>query len=135
MSEVKIGVNANADGVAKAIDTITRSMNRMGSEVAKVSHLKFEPVDVKLMARDLALVNRQFSEALKLSAQLRNAIKATGQEGKQLSQIDFSKLSTNPQVAERMRTRAFLHSVRGSALDPTLANEVDDRGNIVPPTP
>ncbi|MEX3982820.1 hypothetical protein AB4Y45_27990 [Paraburkholderia sp. EG287A] len=87
------------------------------------------------MARDLDLVNRQFKQALALSSQLRNALKATGQNGLHLSQIDFSKLSTNPKIAQRMRDRAFLHSVRGTALDPTLANEVDSSGNIVPPAP
>ncbi|WP_268963874.1 phage tail tip lysozyme [Paraburkholderia haematera] len=132
---MKIGVGANADGVANAINKITAAMNKMGSAVAQNQKLKFEPVGVKLMERDLALINKQFQQALALSSQLRNALKATGQGGAHISQVDFSKLSTNPAAAQRMRDRAFLHSVRGTALDPTLANEVDDRGNIVPPTP
>lgn len=134
MPTVKIGVGADAGSVSKAIDQITNAMNRMGQAVSKSQGLKFEDTSAKLMARDLELVNRQFTQAIKLSAALRNAMKATGQEGKSISQVDFSKLSANPQVAQRMRDRAFLHSVKGSSLDPTLANEVDANGNIVPPS-
>jgi hypothetical protein len=132
MPEVKIGVGANASGVDQAINKITQSMNKLGSAVAQNQKQKFEPVDVKLMARDLALINKQFQQTLSLSAQLRNALKVTGQNGLHLSQIDFTKLSSDPRVAQRMRDRAFLHSVRGTALDPTAYNEVDDQGNIIP---
>lgn len=135
MAEVKIGVGANVGGVDAAIQKITTSMNKLGAAVAQNQKQRFEPVDVKLMARDLALINKQFQQTLALSSQLRNALKATGQSGAQLSQIDFSKLSTDPKVAQRMRDRAFLHSVRGSALDPTSYNETDENGNIVPPAP
>lgn len=134
MSEVKIGVSAGVQSVDTALSRITSQMNKLGAAVASASKQKFEPVDVKLMARDLALVNKQFQETLKLSSQLRNALKATGQADAHLSQIDFSKLSTNPRIAQRMRDRAFLHSVRGTALDPTAYNDVDDNGNIIPPS-
>lgn len=134
MPEVKIGVGAGVQNADAAIQKITTSMNKLGASVAAASKQKFEPVDVKLMARDLALVNKQFQETLKLSSQLRNALKATGQTDAHLSQIDFSRLSTNPRIAQRMRDRAFLHSVRGTALDPTAYNDVDDNGNIIPPS-
>jgi hypothetical protein len=130
---VRIGVGANVGGVDAAIQKITQSMNKLGAAVSANQKLRFEPTDVKLMARDLSLINKQFQQTLALSAQLRSALKATGQTGSHLSQIDFSKLSADPRVAQRMRDRAFLHSVRGTALDPTAYNEVDSNGNIVPP--
>jgi hypothetical protein len=133
MPEIKIGVGAGVQGVDAAIQKITAGMNKLGASVAAASKLKFEPVDVKLMARDLALINQQMKQVIALSPQLRNALKATGQSGAHLSQIDFSKLSTNPQVAQRLRDRAFTAAVRGSSLDPTLANDVDANGNIIPP--
>lgn len=133
MPEVKIGVGANAGNVEQAIARITSQMNKLGAAVAANQKLKFEPTDVKTMERDLSLVNKQFQQAIQLSAQLRNALKTSGQSGLHLSQIDFSKLSTSPQVAQRMRDRAFLHAVQGTALDPTLANEVDEHGRVVPP--
>ncbi len=110
-------------------------MNKLGAAVAANQKQRFEPVDMKLMARDLALINKQFQQTLALSSQLRNALKATGQSGAHISQIDFSKLSTDPKIAQRMRDRAFLHAVRGSALDPTAYNETDGSGNIIPPAP
>ena len=135
MAEVKIGVGANVGGVDAAIQKITASMNKLGAAVSANQKLRFEPTDVKLMSRDLALINKQFQQTLALSGQLRNALKATGQSGAHLSQIDFSKLSADPRIAQRMRDRAFLHSVRGTALDPTAYNETDANGNIIPPAP
>ncbi|MGF6994656.1 phage tail tip lysozyme [Paraburkholderia sp. GAS32] len=133
VDQVKIGVGANVSGVDAAIQKITASMNKLGAAVAKNQGLKFEPTDMKLMARDLSLINTQMKQVISLSPQLRNALKATGQSGAHLSQIDFSKLSTNPATAQRMRDRAFMAAVRGSSLDPTLANDVDANGNAVAP--
>ncbi|MFM0165770.1 phage tail tip lysozyme [Paraburkholderia sediminicola] len=131
MPEVKIGVGANVGNVDQAISKITQSMNKLGSAVAANQKLKFEPTDVKAMARDLDLINKQFKQTLALSAQIRNALKSSGQNGLHLSQVDWSKTSTDPRAAQRMRDRAFMHSVRGTSLDPTLFNDVDDEGNAV----
>ncbi|MFM0088922.1 hypothetical protein PQR46_18605 [Paraburkholderia sediminicola] len=135
MAEVRIGVGANVGGVDAAIQKITASMNKLGAAVSANQKQRFEPVDMKLMSRDLALINKQFQQTLALSGQLRNALKVTGQSGAHISQIDFSKLSADPRIAQRMRDRAFLHSVRGTALDPTAYNETDANGNIIPPAP
>lgn len=131
MAEVKIGVGANIGGVDAAINKITQSMNKLGAAVSTNQKLKFEPTDVKNMARDLDLINKQFKQTLALSAQIRNALKASGQSGLHLSQIDWSKTSADPRAAQRMRDRAFMHSVRGTSLDPTLSNVVDAEGNAV----
>ncbi|CAE6866138.1 hypothetical protein R75465_07969 [Paraburkholderia aspalathi] len=131
---VKIGVGADVGGVEQAIGKITSKMNALAQAVGKSQNLRVEPTDMKLMARDLSLINKQFSEAIRLSATLRNAMKATGQSNTPLHSLDFSKLSTNPALAQKMRDRAFLHSVKGSSLDPTIANDVDSNGNIVPPS-
>jgi len=133
MSEVKIGVSAGVGGVDQAINKITASMNKLGASVAKNQGLKFEPTDMKTMARDLDLINKQMKQVIALSPQLRNALKATGQSGSHLSQIDFSKLSTDPRVAQRLRDRAFTHAVRGTALDASLSNDVDEDGNVARP--
>jgi hypothetical protein len=133
--EVKINVGAGLGNVEAAIAKITAQMNKLGAAVAKSQNAKFEDTSVKLMARDLALVNKQFAQAIQLSSTLKAALTATGQSGLNISQVDFSKLSTDPRAAERLRNRAFLHAVRGTSLDPTLANEVDADGNIVPAAP
>jgi len=135
LSEVKIGVGAGVGNVEQAIAKITAQMNKLGAAVAANQKLKFEPTDVKLMARDLELINKQFKQVIALSPQLRNALKVSGQSGAQLSQINFSNLSTDPRIAQRMRDRAFMHSVRGTSLDPTLSNDVDAEGNVVRPGP
>ena len=131
--EVKIGVSAGVQGVDAAIQKITSSMNKLGAAVSKAQGLKFEPTDVKTMARDLSLINAQFQQTLKLSAQVRNALKNSGQSGLHISQIDWSKTSTDPRAAQRLRDRAFMHTVRGTSLDPTISNDVDANGNAVAP--
>ncbi|MGY6161844.1 phage tail tip lysozyme [Paraburkholderia strydomiana] len=131
MPEVKIGVGANASGVDAAINKITQSMNKLGAAVAANQKLKFEPTDVKNMARDLDLINKQFKQTLALSGQLRNALKASGQTGLHISQIDWTKTSTDLREQQRLRDRAFSFSVRGTSLDPSLSNGVDAEGNAV----
>jgi hypothetical protein len=133
LPEIKIGVSAGVGGVDQAIAKITQRMNALAQAVGKSQNLKVAPTDMKTMARDLDLINKQFAQTLALSAQLRNSLKATGQNGLHLSQIDFSKLSTDPRAAQRLRDRAFIHSVRGTSLDPTLANDVDANGSAIAP--
>ncbi|WP_175787407.1 hypothetical protein [Burkholderia anthina] len=128
MAQVKIGVNADGSGVSKALDQITASLNKLGSAVSKVHDLKFEPADVSYTKRDLSLINKQFEQALKQSAALRNALKQSGQDGRRLDQVDFSRLSIDPKAASRMRDRAFQYSTQGTAWDlsnfsPTTATE------------
>lgn len=136
MADVKINVGAGVQGVEAAIGKITASMNKLGAAVAKSQGgLKFEDTTTKLMARDLSLLNRQFEQAIKLSAGLRNALKNSGQAGVHISQIDWSKTSADPRIAARFRDRAFSFAVRGTSLDPTLTNEVDEQGNAIAPAP
>lgn len=119
MPEVKIGVAANADNVAKAVDKVTASLNKLGAAVASASGVKFEPVDVKYAERDLALINRQFQEALKQSAALRNSLKNSGQSGKSFTQVDWTKTHVDQKLAQKMRDRAFNFSTQGTAWDMT----------------
>lgn len=119
MAEVKIGVKGNGDNLAKSFDVITASLNRLGREVTSANKLQFEPVDVKYTQRDLALIQKQFQQALQQSKALRDALKSSGQEGRGLAQIDFSRLSVDPKAAQRMRDRAFTYSVQGTAWDLT----------------
>jgi Phage tail lysozyme len=136
MPEIKIGVSAGAQNVEAAIKRVTAAMNAMGAAVAKSQGgLKFEDTTTKLMARDISLLNKQFAEAIKLSATLRNALKATGQSNAHISQVDFSKLSADPRIAQRMRDRAYNFATRGTSLDLSGFNDVDGGGNAVPPAP
>jgi hypothetical protein len=119
MPNVKIGVSADGSGVSKALDQITASLNKLGAAVSKVHSLKFEPADVSYTKRDLDLINRQFQQAIAQSAALRNGLKNSGQTGRRLDQVDFSRLSVDPRAAQRMRDRAFQFSTQGTAWDLT----------------
>ncbi|MBR7919040.1 lytic transglycosylase domain-containing protein [Burkholderia vietnamiensis] len=135
MPNVKIGVNADGSGVSKALDQITASLNKLGSAVSKVHNLKFEPADVSYAKRDLTLINKQFEQAMKQSAALRNAMKQSGQEGRRIDQVDFSRLSIDPKAAARMRDRAFQYSTQGTAWDLSNFSPVDAKEPGSPTTP
>ncbi|HDR9061268.1 TPA: hypothetical protein QDB03_002887, partial [Burkholderia vietnamiensis] len=135
MPNIKIGVNADGSGVTKALDQITASLNQLGSAVSKVHNLKFEPADVSYAKRDLTLINKQFEQALKQSAALRNAMKQSGQEGRRLDQVDFSRLSIDPKAAARMRDRAFQYSTQGTAWDLTNFSPIGEKEPGSPTTP
>jgi hypothetical protein len=119
MSTVKIAVGADIGNVEKAIDKITAAINKMGAAVAAASKQKFEPVDAKYTERDLSRINKQFEQALKQSAALRNALKNSGQEGRSFAQIDWSKTAIDPKTAARIRDRAFRFATDGTAWDLT----------------
>ncbi|MBR8217749.1 transglycosylase SLT domain-containing protein [Burkholderia vietnamiensis] len=135
MPNIKIGVNADGSGVTMALDQITASLNQLGSAVSKVHNLKFEPADVSYAKRDLTLINKQFEQALKQSAALRNAMKQSGQEGRRLDQVDFSRLSIDPKAAARMRDRAFQYSTQGTAWDLTNFSPIGEKEPGSPTTP
>ena len=117
MADVKIGVNADGSNVSKAIDEITASVNTLAKAVADAGKVKFKPVDVQTASRDLQSLNQQFEIAARRSKSLRDALKATGQAGRAIQEVDFRKLSVDPAVSQRMRDKAFGYSARGTAWD------------------
>lgn len=117
MAELKIGVNADGSNVARAIDEITRSVNALAKAVAAAGQLKFKPVDVATAAKDLHTLNKQFDLAVARSKSLRDSLKATGQAGKSIHEVDFNKLTVDPHAAQRMRDKAFGYAARGTAWD------------------
>jgi hypothetical protein len=117
LADVKIGVNADGSNVSKAIDDITDSVNTLAKAVADAGKVKFKPVDVQAASRDLQTLNQQFEIASRRSKSLRDALKATGQTGRAIQDVDFRKLSVDPAVSQRMRDKAFGYSARGTAWD------------------
>lgn len=116
MTDVKIGVNAEAD-VSKAVGDITKSVNELAGAIATANKTPFKPVDVQTASKDIAILNKQFEIAIKQSKTLRDSLKATGQSGKQIQEVDFRKLSVDPAAAQRMRDKAFGYAARGTAWD------------------
>jgi len=117
LADVKIGVNADGKNVSKAIEEITASVNELAKAVAAAGKVQFKPADVGTAARDIELLNKQFDVAVKRSKALSDALKATGQSGKSIHEIDFSRLGVNPAAAQRMRDNAFSYAARGTGWD------------------
>jgi hypothetical protein len=110
-------VNADGSNVAKAVDQITDAVNSLAKSVATAGKVKFQPVNVATAEKDLQKLNRQFDEAIKRSRALAAALKDTGQTGRAIHEVDFSKLGLDQHTAQRMRDRAFGYAARGTAWD------------------
>ena len=120
MADVKIGVSGNPDAAKSAIQVMTEAVNKLGKAVADANKVQFTAVGVEKAEKDLARLNRQFQEAVKQSKALRDALKNTGQTADAgILNVDFSRLSLNPQTAQRIRDRAFAYASRGTAWDQT----------------
>jgi hypothetical protein len=129
--EVKIGVSAGVQGVDAALKKVTDAYNKLGQAAANAQKMKFEPASTKDLARDLSMINVQFKQAIALSAQLRNALKTSGQSGLPLHQVDFDKAFFNPKTAQNYRNAAFRKATQGTSLDFTIFNPVNDEGEAV----
>jgi len=97
--------------------------------VAAAGQVEFKPVDVATAAKDLQTLNKQFDLAVARSKSLRASLKATGQAGKSIQHIDFTKLAVDPHAAQRMRDKAFGYAAKGTAWD------MQNFAPVTPPDP
>lgn len=120
MSDVKIGITANAGSAKAAVNVMTDAVNRLAKSVAVANNTPFQAPGIEKASKDLAKLNRQFQQAVAMSAALRNAIAKSGQNADRgILNLDFNKLSIDPNVAQRLRDRAFTYAARGTAWDRT----------------
>jgi hypothetical protein len=120
LADVKIGVGGNADGAKAVINVMTDAVNKLGKAVADANKTPFKAVGVEQASKDLAKLQKQFQDTIKMSAALRNALKNSGQNAQAgILNIDWSKLNIDPAAAQRLRNRAFSYAARGTAWDQT----------------
>lgn len=90
---IRIPVSADLDkgDLAKTIADFTAQMNKLGSTVAQLNKLKFNPVD-KAAMQDLQRVQQQFEALKKINPDLRRRLNATGQSGASMHEVDWSRV-------------------------------------------
>lgn len=120
MPDVKIGIGGNADAAKAVINVMTGAVNKLAKAVADANKTPFKAVGVEQASKDLARLQKQFQDTIRMSAALRNALKNSGQNAAAgILNIDWSKLSIDPAAAQRLRNRAFSYAARGTAWDQT----------------
>lgn len=96
----KVGIDVGAN-----LDTsgIEQSLNALGQKVAQANKVQFTPVSVKSID-DVNKLVKQFDQLLKVQTELQKRIKATGQTGKGMLDLDFSQIYPDQNVrAKQMR--------------------------------
>lgn len=93
----KIGMNVSAQFDASAVN---QGIQQINQAINQVNQHPINPVSPQA-GRQLDALNQKFQQLLKVDAELRRRIKATGQEGKLFEQIDWG--ATHPNQASRER--------------------------------
>jgi hypothetical protein len=113
---------------------MTGELNKLAQSVANANKSPFKAVGVEQASKDLAKLQKQFQDTIKMSAALRNALKNSGQNADAgILNVDWSKMSIDPAAAQRLRNRAFAYASRGTAWDQT--NVPQPGSNAPAPSP
>ncbi|MDE1141269.1 MAG: hypothetical protein PW999_16670 [Paraburkholderia tropica] len=120
MTDVKIGILAEADSAKTAVNVMTNAVNSLARSVAQANNTPFKAPGFEQAFKDLTKLQKQFQQAIAMSAALRNALATSGQNpAAGILNVDWSKLSVDPKAAQRLRDRAFTYAARGTAWDRT----------------
>lgn len=132
---LKIGVEADFDpsSAEAQIKQFGKAINDMMQQAAQANKTQFNPIDVKSLD-DIKRIKQEFEVLLRLNANLRRAIKQTGQEGKDLTQIDFNRLLPNAGTRGK-QMQNILNYVLGANHAPLPAGGGGGNQPPVPPTP
>lgn len=110
MAQQKIGIGVSADLDTSAVE---QKINEFGRRVAQANKVKFEPL--KDTAKDdLDKIIKQFDQLLRVHTDLNRRIRATGQEGKSLFDVDWDRLYLDPRIRARQMRSAFEYGVGGA---------------------
>jgi Phage tail lysozyme len=105
----KIGI-----GVEAQFDTsqVEQKINALGQKVAQANKVQYAPVSVKTVD-DLNKVTKQFDQLLKIHTELQKRIKATGQNGRGLADLDFDQLYPDASVRNRQMRKVMEYTLGG----------------------
>ena len=116
-NDVKIGVKATLDdsSAAAAAAALGEKLNAVAQKVSQSNKIKFNPID-KATIDDLKKIEAKFVELTRISGGLRQRIRATGQSGSSLADLDWERLYEDPAIRVRKMQQAFRHATAGTAF-------------------
>ncbi|CAB4137172.1 hypothetical protein UFOVP326_9 [uncultured Caudovirales phage] len=108
---VKIPISAelNTGDLKAALEQLTRQINTMGGAVAQANRVKFDPIS-RSTIEDLRRVEQSFNSLLKVSHELNRRVRATGQQGRGLFDLDWSSLYPDSGARARQMMNAFRYT-------------------------
>lgn len=100
-----------APGTQKQLDDVADAVQNVGEQVNKVNSKPINPVSPQA-GKQLDELNKRFQQLLKVDAELRRRIKATGQEGKLFEDIDWG--ATHPDKVARAKKLNSINEYLGA---------------------
>lgn len=127
MGKVNIEVGASFDdaGLKQQLSAISEAFNRLGSDAAKVSGVKFQPI-TRASVDEARRMRAEFEAMLRISPALRRTLEGAGQGGRSWDAVDWSRAF--PDQNQRQRYMATL-------LNRLRPGSVSAAGHVEPPAP
>lgn len=125
--KVSIGVDAQLDTAA-----VEQKINALGRKVAEANKVQFNPVSVKSIDQ-VAKLEKQFQQLLKVHGELNRRMKATGQAGRGLAGTDFDQIYPDQHVRGRQLQRIMEYTLGSGAF--SARPTVPGGGGGAPPAP
>ena len=123
--DIKVGASLDDDGLKQQLEEIREAFNRLGSDAAKASNVKFQPIS-RASVEEARRMRQEFEAMLRISPALRRTLEGTGQGGRAWESVDWSR--AYPDQHQRQRYMATL-------LNRLRPGSVSAAGNTEPPTP
>ena len=127
-TKISIGVDANLDTAA-----VERKINDMGKKVAQANKVQFNPVAVKSIDQ-VAQLEKQFQQLLKVHGELNRRIKSTGQAGKGFAGTDFDQLFPDANVRGRQMQKIMEYTLGAGAFSAASPAPTAPRPGMPPPS-
>lgn len=114
---IKIPVSAdfNSGDLDKIIQQFSAQMNQLAKSIAAANNVKFNPIDSSTH-EDIIKVQRQFEALKKLSEGFNSRLKATGQSGAGLFDVDFHRLYENQKAGARKALDVLQYVTAGTTF-------------------
>lgn len=104
-TKISIGVDAQLDTAG-----VEQKINALGNKVAQANKVQFNPVSVKSIDQ-VAQLEKQFQQLLKVHGELNRRVKSTGQTGKGFAGTDFDQLFPDPNVRSRQMRKIMEYTL------------------------
>lgn len=111
--EIPVSADFNSQDTEREVQRLTAQVNKLGQAMATLNKMKFSPVD-KGTIDDMRRMEAQFGSLLKINGGLRGRLSATGQGGKGLTEIDWSRVYSDSTQRGRSLRSIYDYSTAGT---------------------
>lgn len=109
-NKVSIPIEAQLD-----TSGVEQRLNAFGAKVAQANNVQFNPVS-KTSIDDIALLTKRFEQLMRVHGELARRVKATGQGGKPMWDMDWGQLYPDHNSRSKQTRKAMEYVVGGNAF-------------------